>query len=219
MRCEDVIEALGSTEPADSLRRRAARAHAEGCAECAAACRALSALYADQFVPVPPLPKRSFARALERVDRVPDAAPIRRRSFWLGTAVGGALAAGIAVAVAVLWPHSGLEPEPPRGNPEVRLVPGEVREISMSLESPEALADADIRILLTGGVGLQGFANQRELKWMTDLDRGINQLTLPLVGLDPNGGQVTVEVHHGSKLRTFVIDVQTDAAASGRDPV
>jgi hypothetical protein len=214
MRCEDVIEVLGSTEPADGLLRQAARAHAENCDECAAACRALSALYADQFVPVPPLPKSSFARALERVDRVPDVAPARRRSFWLGTAVGGALAAGIAVVVAAFWPQPSLEPV---GNPAVRLVPGEVREISMALDSPEALADAEIRVLLTGGVGVQGFANQRELRWMTDLDRGINQLTLPLVGLDATGGQVTVEVQHGSKRRTFVIDVQTNPAATGPD--
>jgi hypothetical protein len=40
----------------------------------------------------------------------------------------------------------------------------------------------------------------------------VNQLTLPLVGLDANGGQVTVEVQHGSKRRTFVIDVQTNPA-------
>jgi hypothetical protein len=163
---------------------------------------------------VPPLPGNSFARALDRVDRVPDLAPARRRSFWLGTAVGGALAAGIAVVVAVLWPQPSLEP---LGNPEVRLLAGEVREISVSLESPEALADAEIRVSLTGGVGLQGFANQRDVRWMTDLDRGINQLTLPLVGLDASGGQVTVEVQHGSKRRTFVIDVQTNPAATELD--
>lgn len=216
MRCEDAIEALGY-EPTDSLRRRAARAHAEGCAECAAATRTLGALYAERYAPVPPLPQQSFARALERAERVPDVEPARGRGFWLGAAVGGALAAGIAVVVAALWPQPALTPI---GNPEVRLARGEVREVSMSLESPEALAGAEIRVLLTGGVGLQGFADQRELKWMTDLDRGINQLTLPLVGLDATGGQVTVEVQHGSKRRTFVIDVQTDRpAASGRDPV
>jgi hypothetical protein len=52
---------------------------------------------------------------------------------------------------------------------------------------------------------------------MTDLDRGINQLTLPLVGLDASGGQITVEVQHGSKRRTFVIDVQTNPAATELD--
>jgi hypothetical protein len=118
------------------------------------------------------------------------------------------------MVVAALWPQPGLAP---LGNPEVRLALGQVREVSMSLESPEALANAEIRVSLTGGVGLQGFATQRELKWMTDLDRGINQLTLPLVGLDASGGQVTVEVQHGSKRRTFVIDVQTNPAASELD--
>jgi hypothetical protein len=157
-----------------------------------------------------------FAVALERAVHAREVEPARGRSFWLGTAVGGALAAGIAVVVAAFWPQPSLTPI---GNPEVRLALGEVREVSMSLESPEALADAEIRVLLTGGIGLQGFADQRELKWMTDLDRGINQLTLPLVGLDASGGQVTVEVQHGSKRRTFVIDVQTDAAAIGPDAV
>jgi hypothetical protein len=206
MRCEDAIETLRSSEAADTLRRRAARAHAEGCAECTAAARALTALHAEQYSPVPPLPRQSFARALERASRAPERQPARGRGFWLGTVVGGALAAGIAVAVAGLWPQPSAGPI---GNPAVLLALNEVREVSMSLESPEALVGAEIRILLTGGVGLQGFAGQRELRWLTDLDRGINQLTLPLVGLDASGGQVTVEVQHGAKLRTFVIDVQT----------
>ena len=51
---------------------------------------------------------------------------------------------------------------------------------------------------------------------MTDLDRGVNQLTLPLVGLDASGGQVTVEVYHGTKQRTFVIDVQPTGRPSAR---
>jgi hypothetical protein len=52
---------------------------------------------------------------------------------------------------------------------------------------------------------------QRELRWSTDLDRGINQLTLPVVALDATGGQVLVEVTHGQQRRTFVLDVRTTA--------
>ena len=75
---------------------------------------------------------------------------------------------------------------------------------------------AEIHVVLTGSIGLQGFAEQRELRWTTDLDRGVNQLTLPLVALGPSGGQVMVEVQHGDKRRTFVVDVQTDDDAARR---
>jgi hypothetical protein len=205
MRCEEAVEVLRATEHAGILPLQAARAHVEGCEDCAAALRAVSALRAEHDAPVPRMPAQSFARAMERATHAPRTEARRSRSFWLGTAVGGALAAGIAIVVATLWPQASMGPT---GNPEVRLALNEVRQVSVSLESPEALADAEIHVVLTGGVGLQGFARQRELRWMTDLDRGVNQLTLPLVGLDASGGQVTVEVYHGTKQRTFVIDVE-----------
>jgi hypothetical protein len=206
MRCEEAVEILRETEHAGILPLQAARAHLEGCEDCAAALRAVSALRAERFAPAPKIPAQSFARAMERATHAPRSDSRRSRGFWLGTAVGGALAAGIAIIVAAaLWPQAVVAPI---GNPEVRLALNEVRQVSMSLQSPEALADAEIRVVLTGGIGLQGFAGQRELRWMTDLDRGVNQLTLPLVGLDASGGQVTVEVYHGTKRRTFVIDVQ-----------
>ena len=205
MRCEEAVEILRETEEAGILPLQAARAHLEGCEECAAALRAVSALRAEHDAPVPRVPAQSFARAMERATHAPRTDVRRGPSFWLGTAVGGALAAGIAVVVATMWPQTTM---PPIGNPEVRLALNEVRQVSMSLDSPEALADAEIRVVLTGGVGLQGFAGQRELRWTTDLDRGVNQLTLPLVGLEATGGQVTVEVYHGTKQRTFVIDIE-----------
>ena len=205
MRCEEAVEILRETEEAGILPLQAARAHLEGCEECAAALRAVSALRAEHDAPVPRVPAQSFARAMELATHTPRTEARRGRSFWLGTAVGGALAAGIAVVVATMWPQTTM---PPIGNPEVRLALNEVRQVSMSLDSPEALAEAEIRVVLTGGVGLQGFAGQRELRWTTDLDRGVNQLTLPLVGLEATGGQVTVEVYHGTKQRTFVIDIE-----------
>ena len=213
MRCEEAVETLRATEHAGVLALQAARAHLDGCADCSAALRAVAALRAEHHGPAPKVPAQSFERALERATHAPSTEARRSRGFWLGTAVGGAIAAGIAITIALLWPQAATAPI---GNPEVQLAVNEVREVSMSLESPEALADAEIRVVLTGGVGLQGFAGQRELRWMTDLDRGVNQLTLPLVGLDASGGQVTVEVHHGTKQRTFVIDVQPSARPTAR---
>jgi hypothetical protein len=149
---------------------------------------------------------------MRRAAQRPVASAARRRGFWLGAAVGGAIAAGLAVVVTTVWLHGSTARAP--ANPEVTLALNEVRDVSVSIDSPEMLAGAEIRVVLTGAIGLQGFDDQRELRWVADLDRGVNQLTLPLVARGASGGQVTVEVQHGDKLRTFVLDIQTEPNAA-----
>ena len=212
MKCEDVLEGLRSGGEADSTRRQEARAHLALCDRCDAAAEALLVLEAERHSPVPRLAAGAFARALEHATRPRSAAAAGRRGFWFGAAVGGALAASIAVAMTLLW----LQPSPPSAtaNPEIRLGLHEVRAVRVSLDSPEALSNAQIHVVLTGAVGLEGFADQRELRWTTDLDKGVNQLMLPLVALGPSGGQVMVEVQHGDKRRTFVVDVRTIESAT-----
>jgi len=212
MKCEDAIEALRS--PAAPVRATALR-HVAECANCRAAQQAVTALGADRAVGVPRLAEGAFERALQRALQPPPRVVTNRRGFWLGTAVGGALAASIAVAVTTWWVQPGTPDA--AANPQVRLALYEVRPVSVSLDSPESLQGAEIHVVLTGAIGLDGFADQRELRWVTDLDRGVNQLTLPLVALGPNGGQVMVEVQHGDKRRAFVVDVQT-ADDSARQP-
>ena len=133
-----------------------------------------------------------------------------RRGFWSGLASGAALAATLAaVAVAVLLCDND---DAPVSVPAVSTALNQPRNVTMTLDSPEPLAAAEVRVELRGGVALDGYAGQRELRWSTDLDRGVNQLTLPVVAIDPSGGQVLVEVTHGHKRRTFVLDVRTMAA-------
>ena len=216
MKCEDALRDLAY---APAVAREGAQRHVAECELCQAALLATKALAADRAArPLAP-PEGAFERALARAVQPPRIVP-GRRGFWLGSVVGGALAASIAVAVTVWW----LRPVAPQvANPQVQLALHEVRAVSLSLDSPEPLQGAEIRVVLTGAIGLQGFDEQRELHWVTDLDRGVNQLTLPLVALGPNGGQVMVEVQHGEKRRAFVVDVQTrdDTARrqSAQEPV
>ena len=206
MKCEDAIEELQSVA---APVREAALRHVAECADCQAAQHAVTALGAERAATVPRLAEGAFERAQQRALQAPLQVVTSRRGFWLGSVVGGALAASIAVAVTAWW----LQPQPGTpsvaANPQVRLALHEVRPVSVSLDSPESLQGAEIHVVLTGAIGLDGFAEQRELRWITDLDRGVNQLTLPLVALGPNGGQVMVEVQHGDKRRAFVVDVQT----------
>lgn len=211
MRCEDAIEQIrtAGSQPGGEL--RAAMEHAAGCGDCHAALRALDALRTLRDEPAPILPDAVIERA---IDRALTSAPAQRyrRGFWSGLASGAALAATLAAVAVGVWLGT-IERDVPASVPQVSMALNQPRDVTVTLESPEALADAEVRVELRGAVALEGYAGQRELRWSTYLERGVNQLTLPIVALDATGGQVLVEVMHGDKRRTFVLDVR--AAAPG----
>jgi hypothetical protein len=210
MKCEDATMVLQRSGSGAEFERRAAAEHLLGCEDCRDAVRALNALRVERETLMQVPPDQAYERAIAAAtSNVMGARPLpRRASFWLGMGVGAALAAGIAVAVVVLPPETMLAPA---GAPAVQLALNEARDVSVAVSSPEPLVNAEIRIALSGEIGLKGFAEQRELHWTTDLDRGVNQLTLPIVALGARGGQVLVEVQHGDKRRAFIVDIRTTA--------
>ena len=206
MRCEDAIETVRrpGSQPGASV--RAAMDHVADCSDCQAALRAIDVLQTLREDPTPIAPDAVIQRAVDR-GLAMNPAERYRRGFWTGLASGAALAATIAaVAVGIWFFRTGAEP--PVGGSEVRVALHQRSDVTVALESPEPLANAEVRVELRGAVELDGYAGQRELRWSTDLDRGINQLTLPVVAIDASGGQVLVEVAHGDRRRTFVIDVR-----------
>jgi hypothetical protein len=213
MRCETVIELLDGTRSATATEKQDALEHLAGCVDCNSIWTAVEALRADRDALIPAPLEGSLQRAVHRA--VLHAEPVTqhaaRRFFWrgVGVGVGGALAAGLLVAALTLRPAL----DAPRGvvAPQVTLALNEPRKINVALDSADDLQDAEIHVLLSGAIGLEGFDARRELRWRTNLDRGVNQLTLPLVAFGPGGGQVVVEVTQGERRRSFVIDVRTNA--------
>lgn len=209
MRCEEAVETIRTVGSRPGASLRAAMEHTGNCADCQAALRAVEAMRTLRDEPAPAFADGAIERA---VDRALATSPAQRyrRGFWTGLASGAALAATIAaLAVGVLLWDNGSAPV---AIPEVRAALNQPSNVTVALDSPERLANAEVRVELRGGVELEGYAGQRELRWSTDLERGVNQLTLPVVAIDTHGGQVLVEVTHGQKRRTFLLDVRTVAA-------
>jgi hypothetical protein len=167
------------------------------------------ALRLVSLAPAPAAPPDAFDRTLERLAAGQSAASRPPVQFWQGVGLGAALAAAMAYAIVTWLPEAG-DPEA-AATPQLALRVNETRDISISLTTAEALPDAEIHISLSGSIGLEGYAGQRELSWHADLDAGTNQLTLPIVATGSEGGQLLVEVTHGGKRRTFLVDVQAEA--------
>lgn len=216
MNCERVVELMtGSAEHAVAEERRRAAEHAAACEECRDAVAAVHALRMASLEPVPQHDARGFERALAAA--VGAAPQVRSRpSFWSGLGLGAALAASLAAAVFMLAPL-----ERPANDamavPALAMRLNELRTVNISLTTPEALEGAEIQVSLSGVVGLDGYGAERKLSWRTNLEPGLNQLTLPLVASGVGSGQVVVEVLHGGKRRTFVVDVRASAAAPGTE--
>lgn len=211
MKCERAIELMtGSVEESTGDERRLAGEHVADCEACRDACAAVHALRLASLAPVPAPPPGAFGRAIARATG-PDlmARPAAGR-FWLGMGAGAALAASVAVAV-VSWLPPAEQNSGVRATPQLAMRLNEPRDLSISLTTVEAMAGAEIHIVLSGAVDLDGYAGQRELRWQTDLEAGTNQLTLPVVATGVEGGQVLVEVVHGDKRRTFLVDVEARA--------
>jgi hypothetical protein len=166
---------------------------------------------ADREMPIQRVRDGAFQDAIRAAVAANARVAPRKTGFWLGVGVGAALAAGIAAAAVMMLRPLSLSPP---GAPAVTLAINEERDVDVALSSPEPLSNAEIHVAVSGDIGLRGFAEQRELRWRTDLDRGVNQLTLPIIALGPHGGQVLVEIQHGDKRRAFVVDVRTTAPSA-----
>jgi hypothetical protein len=207
MRCERSVELLTQSPGRSSAEgRRLAAEHAATCEDCRNAIEAVHRLRGESLARMPAPRAGAFERALAAATSRPAADAGRPRTFWAGIGIGAALAAGIAIAVVSFAPLPGTRNA--SATPEITMALNEQRDVSISLATPEALVDAEIHVVLSGAIGLSGFEGQRELRWRTNLDSGINQLTLPVVALGTSGGQLLVEVLHGAKRRTFVVDIR-----------
>jgi hypothetical protein len=210
MNCEHAVDLLtGPANEVTAADRRLANEHVAQCADCRSAVMAVHALRLASLTPVPAARPEALERALAVGSSAVGIARPPLGRFWLGMCAGAALAASVAMGVVWFAPsRGGLDST---ATPQLQMALNEARDVNISLTTAEAMADAEIVVTLNGAVGLSGYAGQRELRWRTNLTAGTNQLTLPIVATGREGGQVQVDVLHGGKHRTFLIDVQARA--------
>ena len=184
-------------------------AHAKVCAGCDAALRGRHATLAIERLPLEKPPAGLFERIATDVTR---SRPQRgaSRSFWTGAAFGGVVAALLLAFVLILGVFE-LPADQPQTVAQFYVSADEPRMMHVAIEVDRALPGAEIRVLLTGNVEVQGFGNRRELSWNDDLEAGVNKLSLPLVASGEGGGQMVVRLSHPDSEQLFVIDLPLDS--------
>lgn len=208
MNCETIAQKmpaiiagrLSATELADC------RQHISACSGCRDAMRGAEALSLLARHHPGSAPPGLLPRILSGLDRNP-----KRRDksgFWLGTGFGAAIAASLLVfALNIGWIGPDVVRNP--ATPEFVVTVGELRKMDVAIETDRELAGADISVLLSGAIELDGYGSQRELSWKTDLKPGINHLSLPVRALNETGGRLVVRLNHPDSEQVFVVDLKT----------
>jgi hypothetical protein len=163
-----------------------------------------------KHMPVPE-PRPGFVdRALARATSArPEAAAPRpgrlrhlatRWETWIGAALGGAVAATLTLLL--------IRPLDPTSQPgAITLTLNETRDIEVLIDSERNLDNANIRIVATGSVTLEGFEDENEIGWQTNLERGSNLLSLPVVARSAGKGQLVAVIEHGGRTRRVTINL------------
>lgn len=212
--CEEISARLAATaEFADALDERRNIEHLASCEDCQKALLATEALRAERFGNVPPASSDAILRLLHAVQTDARARQKPVRAFWSGLGVGAA--AVTAVALLVFSPIAKQPVDTRHSVPVVTLAILEPQDISIAINSPETMQGAEMHVMLRGAIDLAGYEGQRDLTWPVDLERGVNELTLPVIATGTRGGRMVVEVRFGDKRKTFQVDVQAAAPFGG----
>ena len=154
------------------------------------------------------VPGGLFEKIEAQLEQSPEARQTGQR-FWLGTAFGGAIAASL-FAAALTFGWIGLPATNTSEVAEFVVALGEPRNMDIAIETDRPLYGANISIILTGGVKLDGYGDQRELTWTSNLDAGVNRLSLPVIAVNSSGGQMVVRMSHPESEQVFVVQLKTD---------
>ena len=208
MNCEDTNDRLVQmkNDSLTEIEQRQLSAHLESCETCQHTARAAAGLQIlkdqENHTPVEGLFEMLMQNAVQPAVRAS-----RGTGFWLGA--GSALAAGVLLAVMSFWLITAPAPSPVEITTYQVSLDGP-RDINIAIDLEREMPGATLRVVLSGGIELDGYGSRRELTWTADLTKGVNRLTLPIMAINAMGGQLLVQVEHENKRKSLRVELRVD---------
>lgn len=123
-------------------------------------------------------------------------------------------AAGFATAIAasfMLWFVSNIffmPPETPE-TPAISIAMHEIRTVRLMIDAGVDIKQAQLSIDLPENMRIDGYPQNTQLSWQTDLSQGHNVLSLPLIAVEHGEGELVARLTYGEKTREYRIAIKT----------
>lgn len=118
------------------------------------------------------------------------------------------LAAVAMISALVLW--VGLINQP-SGVDESQIlvdVGNEVRTIKVAIDADKAIEAVSLRVDLSDNLELAGFGSKRQITWNANLHKGVNVISLPIIGIAQGKGDITTRINLNGKEKIMRIETQ-----------
>ena len=176
----------------------AVREHLDNCRQCHAAFkRDEEMLQALRALPVPAPSPGFVSQSLQHA---------RSAGKWrIPKSLAPLLSAAMA-ACLVLWLVSGLprmsdHPAQELPSAQVIIKIDEEKIVNVVVNAPRDLVDAHVTIELPEQLEMVGFPGKREIEWKTDLRKGKNLLSLPIIAKRTGNVELVARIDHENKSK------------------
>ena len=210
MNC-DQVKALLNTYIDQSLSADAATALETHCADCNACSRELDALLRQKqtlaSLPAVELDHEVKRRLIDTAVKAAEGSDVEAKTTIMPTVVYRFAAAAMISAIALFAAMPYIS-TPESGGDYMVMVSDQVQTITVAIESEQAIDTVKMHVELSDNLELKGFGSKRQVNWDAGLKKGVNVISLPIIGIAQGEGDITTRVQINGNEKVMRIKTQ-----------
>lgn len=186
----------------------AVKAHCEDCVDCS---RDIDALLRQKQIlaklPAIELDSAVKKRLIDTAVLSGEAASKSRKSAGTPSVVYRFAAAAMISAIALFATMTFISTPESKGDYMV-IVSDQVQTITVAIESEQAIDMVKMHVELSDNLELKGFGSKRQVNWDAGLKKGVNVISLPIIGIAQGEGDITTRVQINGNEKVMRIKTQ-----------
>lgn len=181
------------------------------CADCPACSRELDALIRQKqllaTLPAAELDSEVKKRLFDTAVKAVDGTPHEAKTDLIPSAVYR-FAAAAAISAVALFAAMPYITTPGDKVEYMVMVSDEVQTITVAIESEQAIDAVRMHVELSDNLELKGFGSKRQVNWDAGLKKGVNVISLPIIGIAQGEGDITTRVQINGNEKVMRIKTQ-----------
>ena len=129
--------------------------------------------------------------------------------FWGGFATASVAAMAAWLVFAPMQLSQKIEDSPKQQVASINAQVDQLKNVRIAFDAPNEFEQVTMSVSLPSHVELVGFPGEREITWTTDISKGKNILTLPLMAKREGTGTLLAKLSSAGKTKVFTIHLST----------